>query len=152
MIRYRKVVDTDIDLIYNWTNDPEIRQISYNSAFIKYENHLKWFTTKLAEETTFFNLFSNDENEIIGFVRIEKKEEEFTIGLFIDKKHRGKDYSYEMLCQSVADFKTVYPSDSIQAYIKKDNIASIKSFSKAGFINPKELVIHDIPSIMLTKN
>jgi RimJ/RimL family protein N-acetyltransferase len=152
MIRFRKVNSTDIDIIYNWSNDPEIRQLSYNSDSIIYEDHVRWFNARLLDTSTFFYLFFNEENETIGFVRIEKKDEEFIIGLLIDKKHRGKLYSPQMLVMAIDDFKSVHPSEEVHAYIKSYNMASIKSFTKAGFTNPQEIIIHNIPSIMLNKN
>jgi len=36
----------DAELIYNWANDPEVRNNAVNNEPIIYENHLEWFNKK----------------------------------------------------------------------------------------------------------
>ena len=151
MLHYRFATNEDVDLIYHWSNDPIVRQFSYNSEPIVYENHVQWFQSKLHEASTFFYIFQNEQNENIGLVRIEKKQTETIIGILIDKDHRGKSYASEMLTQAAGDFLKKFQNESISAYIKNDNLASIKSFTKAGFSKPINITINGIPSVMLTK-
>ena len=151
MIHYRKATIKDVEIIFNWSNDPVVRQFSFNSEPIAYENHVNWFNAKLLDDSSFFYIFSNTQNENIGLVRIENKEAETIIGILIDKNHRGKSYSSEMLLQATSAFFKIFPEKSIRAYIKNNNLASIKSFTKAGFINSQNIIINNIPSVILSK-
>ena len=151
MLKFRKAKEEDVDLIFNWSNDPLVRQFSYNQEQIVYKDHMKWFNSKIKDNNASFYIFINELDEEIGLVRIEINNNEVIIGILIDKKQRGKSYATKMLTMASDHFYCHNPLKSITAYIKKDNIASIKSFTKAGFVYSEELKVNNIPSVKLIK-
>lgn len=124
---------SDVDLYYKWANDLLVRQNSFNSEEINYQQHVNWFTNKLNSPECYFFLFLNYQNIPVGQIRIDKSENEKIIGISIDENFRGKGYGIEMLNMACNRYLSKFPNEEIIAYIKENNIASINQFSKAGF-------------------
>lgn len=134
MLSFRNATLADTKLYFDWANDQDVREQSYNSNVINFDNHKKWFETKLNDVSCFMLLFQNEEKLNVGQVRIEKEnEKEALIGISIAAEHRGKGYSKEML-QIASDFFLASNSKClINAFIKERNLNSKFSFEKAGF-------------------
>lgn len=148
-LRFAEV--SDVDLYYDWANDEVVRQNSYNSAEINYEQHVNWFTNKLNSKECFFYLFMNQKNFPIGQVRIDKSNTETIIGISIDKKFRGKGLGIEMLNKSCNDYFIKFPKEEIIAYIKEENTASINQFTKAGFVKKENVLVSGCNSYRFIK-
>jgi RimJ/RimL family protein N-acetyltransferase len=86
-----------------------------------------------------------------GQVRIDKSGNEIIIGISIDEKFRGKHLGSEMLMQASNDYLIKFPGAVISAYIKEDNISSIKAFQRAGFTDTEKVIIEGSPSYKLKK-
>lgn len=131
--RFAKI--EDIDLYFDWANDEMVRQNSFRQEPINYENHVKWFHSKVDSNSCYLYLFLNSNDASVGQVRIEKSTKETIIGISIDKNHRGKSLGVEMLRLASSNFFKDNTSEIISAYIKKENKASFVIFQKAGFRN-----------------
>lgn len=150
-LHFRLANKADAELYFNWRNDPLVKNNSYNPTEIDYEQHVKWFLSKLESNTCNFYLFLNSENKPVGQVRIDTAENEDIIGISIDKDFRGKSIGREMLEQSTGDYLQSNPSSSIVAYIKQENKPSYSIFKKAGFSNEEMVVEQGIKSYKLFK-
>jgi RimJ/RimL family protein N-acetyltransferase len=120
--------------------------MSFNSTQISWIDHVEWFTQKLSDENTMILIFQSN-NSNVGVVRIELKEKA-VIGISIATEFRGKKLASEMLIMACEVFRKE-KKNPIFAYIKKDNIASIKSFKKAGFTFRRETIINGFESVEL---
>lgn len=150
MLRFRKANINDTQLLFDWANDPLARANSYNTGPILYEEHVKWFHEKLSDPSCWFYIFMEpDSDKPIGQVRIERKGNENVISVSLDKEARGQSYGSEILKMACRDFLEEKPGDLIFAYIKKDNLASLKSFSKAGFKQVKTLFVKGTESYLM---
>ena len=153
MLTFRPATKEDVDLLFQWANDVTTRQNSYNRDLIKYEDHIKWFDKLINSSNCYCYIFSDKRKSEIGQVRIEKDElNSATISISVDKDHRGKGYSTEMLQKASIEFIKHNPRCTLVAFIFKENIASFKTFLKAGFKDVKESVIKNIPSYVLFYN
>lgn len=78
-----------------------------------------------------------------GIVRFDKSKENncFTIGINIAPEFRGKGLSCRFLTIACGEFFRTN-NRRIDAYIKEENIQSIKSFEKAGFRFAEETEIN----------
>jgi RimJ/RimL family protein N-acetyltransferase len=141
MIKFRKAKIEDAQLYFNWANDKIVRENSFNSSEINYEQHIKWFTNKLNSADCFFYLFLNEQDIPVGQVRIDKTNEEVVIGISIDEKQRGKGFGEQMLNQATDDYLKQFPAAKIMAYVKEENTASLKLFSSANFIKIDEVKV-----------
>ncbi len=131
-LKYRKVILGDVKLIYDWNNDEVTRANSYNQNKIEYTDHLQWFENKVKDETVFFTMF-NFENVPAGCVRIESRNLENIIGITIAPDSRGKRLATSILKKACKNYFEEKAQKNISAYIKKSNVASLKSFVNAGF-------------------
>ena len=151
-LRFRFAGASDVDLYFKWTNDPLVRKNSYNQNPIKYNDHVKWFNSKLNTTNCCFYLFYNFEKVPVGQVRIDNGPEETVIGISIDENFRGKSYGVEMLNLAVGDYLRKNPDSVIFAFIKEENLASKSIFKKAGFMGDKIVLEQGTKSHKLYKN
>ena len=153
-MRYRYANQGDIELLFNWINDPEARKNSYQKEAVNYEDHVKWFTEKMNSGKCLIYLFlDNDEEKPVGQVRIEKinshGNEEALISISIDADARGKGYASKMIKTATSSFGELNPGIHVVAYVFMENKASYKSFLNAGYLVIKETVVKGVPSYIL---
>ena len=145
MLKTRNATLSDSKKIYLWNTDPVTRSNSFSTNSFSFEEHNNWYRSKLDDLNAIFMIFTDDSNNDVGLVRINKTEEHWLIGITIDKNHRGKGYSSQMINSASKAHYAKYGQPLI-AQIKQDNPASIKAFLKAGFRFDKELLINNISS------
>jgi RimJ/RimL family protein N-acetyltransferase len=145
-LHLRQAKLTDVDLIFEWSNDQLVRQQSFNSDVIVYEPHCEWFTHKLNDKNSLLSILESD-NKPASFLRIDIKVNNATIGVLTAPEFRGKGLASVFIQKGVAEY---FKSNSlpILASIKKQNIASIKSFEKAGFSYLRDEEINQIDSVV----
>lgn len=96
--RLRKVNEDDLMLLFDWANDPLVRQNAYHTEPIELEGHRGWFADKLADENCFMYILTDDAGENqYGQVRAELKENRFEIDYSIAKEYRGQGLAKVML-------------------------------------------------------
>jgi RimJ/RimL family protein N-acetyltransferase len=127
----RDVVLDDAELLFEWANDSLTRANSFNSDRINWNSHLVWLQRILKDACGKFYLFLH-ENEPVGIVRFDLSEETI-IGVTVAPEYRGKNVGSEIIKMACTKFHESNEAD-VLAYIKTGNIASQKSFIKAGFV------------------
>jgi len=153
MLTFRFAGPDDLNTYFEWANDALVRQFSYNTMPVIYEEHIKWFERQLNEGKTWFYIFEDDISSPVGQVRIQNLENNTAvIGVSVDGKHRGYGYSSQMIEMATQDFLLKNHNYSISAYILKVNEASYRSFLKAGFVLINEQLINGKPSYCLIKS
>lgn len=143
-ITFRKATLEDCQLYLDWSNDALVRSQSFNTKLIQYAEHQVWFENKIKDKDSLMLLFFV-EGVAIGQVRIEHRSTENVISISLSKNSRGKGYASRILRLAVAQFSKDY-MEPIYAYIRSDNVASIRSFETAGFSLHSEVVINEISS------
>jgi UDP-2,4-diacetamido-2,4,6-trideoxy-beta-L-altropyranose hydrolase len=140
-IRLRPVSPGDASLLWDWTNDPVVRQSSFSQDHIPWEKHLAWFQQKLHDPNCHFFIALDHNDRPVGQVRFEISDNEAEIHLSITKGTRGLKLSSILIDMATEKIYRVTNVSQINAFIKPNNVASIKAFSKAkyNFYNNKEL-------------
>jgi RimJ/RimL family protein N-acetyltransferase len=134
MLRFRKASIADTKLYFDWANDSTVREQSYNSDSIDFQNHQKWFESKLEDDLCLLLLFQNDEGQHVGQIRIQKENNnQALIGISIAMEHRGKGLAKGMLLLASDFFLEKNKGYLINAYIKEQNKSSKHAFEGAGF-------------------
>ncbi len=144
VINFRKVEKEDVRLLFDWSNDTITRHNSYQPEEINFSDHEKWFNNKVNDKNSLL-LIGTINNKSVGLVRFDIEQENSTIGISIDKNYRGKKLASKLLIEASKIYFQEF-TIPILAYIKKKNIASIKSFEKSGFSYYKEEKINQIDS------
>ena len=90
---------------------------------------------------------------LLNIVRYEIKEEHTVVDITIAKEFRGKKLAPLFLSKTAKEYFNEFKKPII-AYIKKENVPSIKSFEKAGYYFYKEEQLNGVNSFIykLEKN
>lgn len=134
-LELRQVLKNDCKLIFEWANDPLVRRNALNSQEIKWEDHLKWFHSRINDDKTKMYILVR-ETENIGQLRFEKENDYWKIDYSIDKRYRGMGMGKRIIELALREI-----NGSVKAWVKQDNIASCKVFEKLGFV--KESILND---------
>ena len=138
MLTHRPAQPADNQLYFDWANDPDTRQQSFNSAPISLRTHAAWFTRKLADPNALLLLFENKAGEAVGQVRFERTPvadipDEIVIGISVNAEHRGQGLAGQLIEQGCGACRKQWGAVTIHAYIKPNNQASVRAFERAGF-------------------
>lgn len=152
LLKMRMASLDDVAIYYNWANDEDVRRNSYSTEKIDFDAHVSWFTKKINSEDCFFYFFTNVENKPVGQVRIDNSDDEFVIGISVDSEFRKSNYSTSMLVMACSDYLNKFENRTIIAYIKEQNIASLKTFLNAGFNCLEQIEINGTNSFKLERS
>lgn len=131
---FRKASNLDIKIYYDWINESQVREFSFDSGLITWESHVKWFNEKINDPNYSFFVFYDSNENLIGQVRIQLiNKENSLIGVSVDQKFRGLGYGSKILELACFAYLKDNPIVKIHAYIKEENIKSKTIFEKAGF-------------------
>ena len=150
----RPVQADDCHLIWEWANDPVTRVASFSSESIRWETHVEWFTAKLTDPHSLFYIALDATGTPVGQIRYHIEGQEAVVSAGLAPDQRGRGYGSRIIrlaSQQVFENTTV---SLIHAYIKLDNAASARAFSKAGFatISPVEVQGHPALHLLLRKD
>ncbi len=146
----RKAKKQDMKKIFDISNDEEVRRNSFNSEKIVFDDHQKWFLSKLKDRNSLF-LVAQKGDEVFAQVRFEKENIGYIISISLSSKVRGCGLGVKILQKSLEYFKEKIGDEVIYAYIKKENSPSIKIFEKIGFKKEKEILYKNIPTYIFKR-
>ena len=84
----RETTEDDADLLFEWTNDASVRENSFSTDEISYDEHIRWFHHMLADDTIRQYIYMH-EGEPAGQIRITIDGQTAEIGYSICKEKRG---------------------------------------------------------------
>lgn len=128
----RQATKTDEVLLFEWANDPVVRQWSFSQASISFNDHKKWFREKLNDTNVLIWIFE-DHSSPAGMVRLEKKDNQVLLNYLIAPQSRGKKLASEMLRITINEARNHWQNIKVFAYTLPRNTASIKTLEKVGF-------------------
>jgi UDP-2,4-diacetamido-2,4,6-trideoxy-beta-L-altropyranose hydrolase len=123
----------DARLIWEWANDPGARSVSFSPEPIPWERHVRWFTEKLNDGDCEYYVALNEDETPVGQIRFDVKEKRATVSLSLDSRYRGMGYGSAMIALAARKVFRSREVELIHAYVKMDNAASLRAFSKASF-------------------
>lgn len=141
----RKIENRDKKITYEWANDEVTRKNSFNTNPIQYEDHEQWFSKKLTDSNAYY-LICEVDGTSAGLVRFDLNDTGATIGILVDKQFRGKGLATVFLKEACILFRQGF-SQPIFAFIKEENLASVKSFGKAGFDRVEKTMINNVEAV-----
>jgi spore coat polysaccharide biosynthesis predicted glycosyltransferase SpsG/RimJ/RimL family protein N-acetyltransferase len=127
----RPVREGDRMALFELAGDPIVRQNSFNTAAIPFDDHCRWFDRVLADERIKIMIFESG-GTLIGSVRFEARADETVTSLSLSAPFRGLGLGAPLLRRAIAasDLPEIRP---VTAYIKPENTASQKTFEQAGY-------------------
>ncbi|GAB4407518.1 MAG: hypothetical protein Fur0044_00480 [Anaerolineae bacterium] len=133
-LNLRPVSEQDCELLWRWVNEPGVRQSAFQSEYIPWEEHIQWFSKKLADPCCFHYIALNDENVPVGQIRFDVEGTEAEVDISLDTTKRGLGYGSLLISLGVKYLVRQASITEIHSWVKVENRASIRAFTKAGFI------------------
>lgn len=129
----RKATEADIEILFRWVNDKLVRENSFDSHTISFDEHVAWFNRMASDPNKVqYILVLNDKP--IGQIRLSINGDEAEISYSISKSVRGRGYGKEIIRLAIKQVKADYPSVvKLIGKVKPSNAASYCCFLKNGF-------------------
>jgi pseudaminic acid synthase len=150
-LRLRRVHADDLDLLFRWVNDEDVRLGSLDSAPVTYETHVAWFEDRCRRHDCVMFIALNGQ-EPVGQVRFDLAGEGATIDISIDRAHRGHGYASDVLGLACDALRFAAPHvHAVTAHVKPNNAASRGAFARAGFVEQGTHIINGQPVVELQR-
>jgi len=129
----RRANAQDCRLLWEWANDPEVRRASFSSEPIPWDDHVKWFTGKLADPKC--HLFvAYDRGKPVGQIRLDETgNREAEIDVSVAGGARGQGYAARLIFRVATEAFQNLAYLRLHAFIRSANLASVKAFERAHF-------------------
>lgn len=129
----RPAVIEDMELVFQWRNDPWLVPFSSSQTTVSWEEHENWFKNSLNDDDTLILIIEVD-GQSVGQVRFNRlSSNEAVVAIYMIKPYTGKGYGTRLLTNACRKVKDIWPIKEVYAYIRHDNEASISAFERAGF-------------------
>lgn len=129
----RSATVDDMNILFDWANEPSVRKNSFNTNNISIDEHKAWLERVLADMHTKLFILQEDDNPV-GQVRLALKDGKWQISYSIAPAYRGQGYGKIIL--RLAENELIHrghTGEKLYAEVKKDNIASQRIFKKLGY-------------------
>ena len=136
----------DCMLLWEWVNDPAVRNSAFQDRPILLEDHQKWCREKLTSDNCIVTIISDCYNTPVGQVRFEYNGEEAVADISLAKPFRGRGFSDKVLQLGIQALPRDNRWRRVKAYIKTNNIKSQKTFKRLGFSSGGEITICGHPA------
>ena len=132
----RPAEERDCELIWQWKNEGNTRKWSFDADYIPYEEHERWFLSKLNSANSEILIVLDESKREIGQVRFDiNPDGSAEVDISISVRERNKGYGSAALRLACQYALRKFNIARIVAHIKEGNEASVSAFTKAGFIN-----------------
>lgn len=136
MLTLRRAMLDDCRFFFDVANEPNVRAASFHPEPIDWGHHCQWFDDLLRNPLARSWVVSKDTQDV-GVIRVERQKlsgqraEETVVSIALLPEARGNGVGSRSL--QLALEVTPKAWKPVVAYIKPDNLGSVKAFSKAGF-------------------
>lgn len=131
----RLVAPTDSAQLLAWTNEPTVRQASFNPQLVSAEFHERWLNARLADPYAL--LLLAEENTIgtpVGLIRFSIAHDEATLSYLLGPEYRGRGWAALLLALGTTHLvQTFTHLRRIVGHVQLRNQASLRAFERAGY-------------------
>lgn len=138
IIELNRATLDDVDLTHKWRNHPRIREQSREVDEISSEMHGQWFRDVLNDPERIL-LIASCKSAPVGVLRFDCDGNHAEISIYLNPDQMHQGLGVKVLRSGESWLQSNRPEISeIKAVIKSTNVASIKSFAKAGYMKRGE--------------
>lgn len=132
---------TDVELLWHWANDPDVRRFSFSPENIRLRSHTEWFRRKIASASSRIYVIERA-GAPVGQVRYDRvSPDEAEIDISIAAEHRGQGYGPLALELTGDRALKELEVHRVVGIVVESNVGSCAAFQKAGFVEcPTRLV------------
>jgi RimJ/RimL family protein N-acetyltransferase len=133
--KLRLVTAADSDQLLAWTNDPTVRQASFNPQPVPRDFHERWLNARLADPYALLLLAEDEANGApVGLIRFSVAHDEATLSYLLDPAYRGRGWAALLLALGIEHLVHAFPHlHRILAHVQSRNQASMRAFERAGY-------------------
>ncbi len=133
VVSLRAATAGDLELTFGWANDLETRAASFHGATIERGEHERWLRSAISGERRL--LFIAERAGVpVGVLRIERQSaERAELGITVAPEQRGQGLAVQVLQAGVERAREL-GLKLLLARIRPDNLRSLQSFARAGFL------------------
>ncbi|KAF0233640.1 MAG: pseudaminic acid biosynthesis-associated protein [Desulfovibrionaceae bacterium] len=133
-LRLRPVESADCELLFRWANDSATRANAFCSDPIPWENHVAWFSRKLAAPGSLLFLAHGRGGVPVGQIRFDRDGDAALIDFSVAPGLRGLGLGSNLLSMGIEVMRHAWgPDVTALGQVKRGNKASAASFVRAGF-------------------
>ncbi len=149
-VTLRPVTAADCRLVWEWANDADTRAASFSSEPIPWTQHVAWFEARLADPQhrsyIALDAAAAPAAQPVGQIRYQITGDEATVSVVLAPARRGRGYGSEIIRQGSHRLFADTQVRLIHAYIKPDNLASVRAFERTGFTHADTMTIGPVTS------
>jgi RimJ/RimL family protein N-acetyltransferase len=132
-LELRPASHDDVGMLFSWRNDPAIRKYFFNSGEISIEEHSAWFENSLKMSDRILLVASSKKNPV-GCLRFDFHDKAAEVSIYLNPTAVGKGLGTGILEYGTRWLKKNHPEiETINALVLRNNMASQKVFSDAGY-------------------
>ena len=128
----REVTEADAKLLLDWRNEGSVRENSFHTEIIAYEDHVNWLGRKLEDDAEIMRILMCA-GKPVGQIRLSRDESGVEISYSIDKDFRGCGYGKEIIRLGEALLAEQGYKGMLKGLVKKENEASRRVFLSLGY-------------------
>ncbi|VVC04506.1 Acetyltransferase (GNAT) domain protein [Candidatus Bilamarchaeum dharawalense] len=133
-VMLRKVSEDDLKQIFEWRNEREVRENSFASHKISWEEHQTYWKKRLAQHD-FYSFIIVVEKENVGLLRLNPVDanQKYEVHILISSTYRRRGLGQATVFAAI-QFAKQTGIKKLIAKVKSKNIPSKKIFEKNGFV------------------
>lgn len=130
----RPVTPDDRELLWQWANDPQVRNASFSSEPIPWETHVAWFNEKISSPSTEMFIAEDERGSPVGQIRFDLcPDGDWEVDVSVAQPMRGHGFASDLIGRGVDLLRKTDRASRVHAFVKPSNLASVKAFERSGF-------------------
>jgi UDP-2,4-diacetamido-2,4,6-trideoxy-beta-L-altropyranose hydrolase len=130
----RPAAPEDCRRLWEWANEPSVRNASFSPDPIAWGSHVGWFQRKLEDPGSWILIAEDESGTALGQARFDLVgPDEAEIDVSVDVAHRGRGYGALLIDSAVREIWDTARLRVIHAYIRPSNVGSVRAFERAAF-------------------
>jgi UDP-2,4-diacetamido-2,4,6-trideoxy-beta-L-altropyranose hydrolase len=150
MLELREAEDSDSRLIWEWANDPGVRDAAFTAHQIPWDEHAAWWRSHFNSGDCRIYIAANGTGPV-GQLRYDLADGVATITISVDRAFRDRGYGSAIIELGSEKLFADSTVTRIDAFVKPENAASRHAFQKAGFTVEETTSVRGVPALRLAK-
>lgn len=145
-VSIRRATLADARLLFDWRNDPRVRNNAFDPRPLVWETHRDWLQSVLSQPKQLLLIGQSGEHDI-GCVRFDLTPETTRVSIYLDPNRLGEGLATPLLLAAEAELLRLHPqAASLQAEVRTTNAASLHAFAGAGYSTAHHVLIKTLPT------
>ena len=141
-VRVRRARESDCRLLWEWANEPGVRASSFSQRQIGWEEHVHWFQARLADTKCVILIGEDARGRPLGQIRFDQQAGGVAdIDVSIARGFRRAGYGSVLIDSAIREVFGSTVITKVNAFIRPENLASVRAFEKAGFRRVGESIV-----------